>query len=294
MTSLKYLRSYIQEPRLANQVLPLLDLSFPTIVPWLENAKALGSDFFQVSTPFLRFEGDQVVTHLGVIEIPLVIDGRDTIVSDMHAICTHPDFRGRGYSRAVMEEAMEWCAACSAATVLFTGRTFLYERYGFRAVRESRFVARGPWPIGQSKKTPLRTMDLHQPDDLAILRRLLAERAPVSQRLGVIHEHAAFLFNAVNQTLYHAEGSDFIVVMETEDATLRLYDVVARRMPTLAEVMDHVETPIDRVEVYFTPDCLEADFIAEPHVLDGGSYFMVRGDLNFQGQPVMLPRTARY
>lgn len=293
MPALKYLRSYVQEPELANRVLPLLDLSFPTIVPWLENAKILGSDFFQVSTPFLCFEGERLVAHLGVIDIPLMINGHEMVVSDLHAICTHPDFRGRGYSRAIMEEALEWCAVRSAATVLFTGRTFLYERYGFRAVRESRFVARGAWPASGSK-IPLRALNLRQPDDLAILHRLLAERAPVSRRLGVVHERAAFLFNAVNQPLYYAEGSDFVVATETEGTILRLYDVVAKRMPTLAEIMAHGETPIDRVEIYFAPDGLEADFIAEPHVLDGGSYFMVRGDLDINGQSVMLPRMARY
>ncbi len=294
MSALKYLHSYSQEPELAHHVLPLLDRSFPTIVPWLESAKALGSDFFQVSTPFLRFEGDRLVAHLGVIDIPLMVNGHEMVVSDLHAICTHPDFQGRGYSRAVMEEALEWCAARGAATVLFTGRPFLYERYGFRAVRESRFVARGAWPASGPKTIPLRALNLHQPDDLAILHRLLAERAPVSRRLGVIHERAAFLFNAVHQPLYYAEGSDFVVATETEETILRFYDVVAKRMPTLAEIMAHVETPIDRVEVYFTPDGLEADFIAEPHVLDGGSYFMVRGDLDFTGQSVMLSRMARY
>ncbi len=42
----------------------------------MARAEALGFAWTAVSTPFVRIEGERVVGHVGIIELPLVVGGR--------------------------------------------------------------------------------------------------------------------------------------------------------------------------------------------------------------------------
>lgn len=51
---------------------------------------------------------------------------------------------------------------------------------------------------------------------------------------------------------------------------------------------------LNRVEVYFTPDQLDASLSPEPHVVNGDSWLMVRGEFPLWRSELMLPSTARF
>ncbi len=44
----------------------------------------------------------------------------------------------------------------------------------------------------------------------------------------------------------------------------------------------------------FTPDQLDASLSPEPHVVDGDSWLMVRGEFPHRQNDLMLPSTARF
>ncbi len=289
-----YRRSYADEPGLLERVYSLLDLAFPGLSAHARALGPLGLRWDQISTPFLVTNGDQPLAHVGVLEVPMVLDGRERLVGGIHAVCTHPNHRRRGYFRLTMDAALAWCDERYRTTLLIGGYSGLYEPLGFRLVRESRFVA----TVCRSGRTPhrqrLRRLDLDQPADLRILHRLLDERAPVSRRLGVVRERGVFLFTQAKQPMWYAEDLDTILCLEVADATLHLYDLVATRIPTLQEVVDRIDSRLKRVEVYFTPDQLEAQLAPEPHVVDRDSLLMARGEFLRPQDDVMLPGTARF
>ncbi len=94
--------------------------------------------------------------------------------------------------------------------------------------------------------------------------------------------------------MWYAEDLDAILCFKIEDATLRLYDLVAIQIPTLEQVISRIDAPLKRVEVYFTPDQIDAQLAPEPHVVDGDSRLMVRGEFPEPQADLMLPRTARF
>lgn len=289
-----YRRSYADDPGLLEQVFSLLDLAFPGLPAHARALEPLGLRWDQISTPFLVTDGNQPVAHVGVLEVPMILDGCERLVGGIHAVCTKPNHRRRGYFRLAMDEALAWCDERYATALLIGGDSELYEPFGFRLVRESRFVA----PAYRSANTPdrrrLRRLDLDQPADLRLLHRLLDERAPVSRRVGVVRERGVFLFTQATQTMSYAEDLDAILCLKIVDATLRLYDLVAIRIPTLQEVIERINSPLKRVEVYFTPDQLDAPLDPEPHIVDGDSLLMVRGEFPGPQNDVMLPSTARF
>jgi hypothetical protein len=140
----------------------------------------------------------------------------------------------------------------------------------------------------------LRRLELDEQDDLDLLHKLLDQRAPVSRRLGVVRERGVFVFNQANKPLWYVEGLDAVLCVQLTDATLRVYDLVATETPPLQKVIDCIASPFTRVEVYFTPDCLDASLSPEPHVVDGDGWLMARGEFaGWQGD-LMLPCSARF
>jgi hypothetical protein len=238
----------------------------------------------------VRVQGGRVVAHVGVLDVPLVLDSRATHVGGIHAVATLPEHRGKGHMRGLMEEALRWCDA-RYETLILSGDPPLYERYGFRFWQESRFV--GAAPALRAAGRPMRRLEREDPRDLAVLHRLLDTRMPVSTRMGVGPERPIFLFDESLRILHYAEDLDVVVSFVIEGGTLRLYDVVGTRVPPLRSVVERLPAPVERVECYFSPDRLQADLAPEPHVLDGDDTMMVRGPFLPEGTPAMWPRTGR-
>jgi GNAT superfamily N-acetyltransferase len=295
----QFKQSYADNPRLKRQVFHLLEPCFPGITQAEQESLALGHPWEKVSTPFVYFHGEVAITHVGLLELPLVVMGHTVRVGGIHAVGTRPEFRRRGYYRQVMTEVLEYCAPRYDTLLLTTGQPLLYEPFGFRVVQEHIFVAPCPSHGGTQGFRPLQA---HATTDLQILRRLLDRRVPISSILGVAREKAVFSFNARNLPLYYAADLDVIISFVLAGTQLTLFDIVGSQIPALSAILRRFPQPIDHVTTYFSPDRLEADFRAVPHTLidppgalgeAGPDFLMVRGPFAAEERPCMLPRSAR-
>jgi predicted N-acetyltransferase YhbS len=287
----EYRRDYRSDPALLGRVFGLLELAFPGdgLTRREHAARALGCRWDAVSTPFVRFEGDAAVAHVGLLELPLVVSGRERRVGAIHAVATHPERRRRGLYRSLMEEALAHADARYETLVLTTLEPYLYEPFGFRVVGESRFVADCDKP---DTAACMRLLDRDDPRDLALLHRLLEERAPVSNRLGVVREHVVFGFDEAYTPLRYDSNGDLLLIYDVVGTTLRIFDVVAKSIPPLGELVVRVPERVERIEVYFGPDRLGARLEPEPWTLDE-AFFMVRGPFAAEPGSFMIPRSAR-
>jgi predicted N-acetyltransferase YhbS len=286
-----YRRDYASDPELLGRIFDLLELAFPGdgLARRERAARAMGCRWDAISTPFVRFEGDEAVAHVGLLEIPLVVAGLEQRVGGIHAVATHPERRRRGLYRSVMEEALAFADERYETLVLTTLEPHLYEPFGFASVAESRFA--GAWDKAETRERT-RLLDRDDPRDLDLLHRLLEARAPVSRRLGVVREHVVFGFDEAYTPLRYDPEADLLLVYDVAGTTLRLFDVVAKEIPPLAEVVARVAAAVERVEVYFAPDRLGAALEPEPFRLDD-LHFMVRGPFAAEPGSFMLPRSAR-
>ena len=251
------------DPRLA----ALLGRVWPALPAAAARAAALGFRWADVSTPFVRWQGDRAIAHVGVIDLPLVIDGRRVRVGSVHAVCTDPALRGQGHCRALLEEALAFCDARYETVVLTTLIPDLYARFGFRPLPEHGFVRRVASLRAARCDPPLRALSADAPDDVRLLRRLLARRAPVSARVGSL-EGGTVLIVALLLTwgdfsrVHHHEALDVVTVHEVRDRTLLLYDVVGPTLPPLERLTEGIDA--DRVVVLFPPERLGGHFDPEP------------------------------
>lgn len=284
-------RSYREDPKLLTRLVPMLDVVFPGISQTIEGGRALGLEW-ERSTPFVYEIGGEIVSHVGVIEMCFVMDGEEHDVAIVHGVATHPEHRRRGYYRAVMEEALAWCDERYATVVLNTGNPEYYTAFGFRHAAESRFVLEG-YAAPTKTWAPFRPLDYTDSEDVARMRALVEVRTPLSHRLGVVRESQAFVFNTLRRPPHSAQDLDALICLNVEGSTLQLFDVVARELPSLEEIVARVEADIDRIECYFATDRFEAPMAAERHVLFGDEFLMVRGPFPPEGGAFLLPQPAR-
>src|SRR4026209_2744103 len=104
-TSLK--RSFSEDPALSQRLFDLLDSVFPGVREAAQNARDLGASWESVSTPFVCFEQGRPVSHVGVIELSLVLRGSLVKVGSIHGVATDAGCRRRGLFRRAMEAALE-------------------------------------------------------------------------------------------------------------------------------------------------------------------------------------------
>lgn len=284
--------SFSDNPALSERLFDLLDAVFPGVRQVARNARALGASWESVSTPFIHFEQGRAVSHVGVIELSLVLLGQTVTVGSIHGVATHPDVRRRGHFRRLMEEALEYCASRYETLILTTEHPEYFAPFGFRVVSEHLFTVKCDSAGGGDG---FRLLDTRQASDLALLHRLLEARQAVSQVVGVVNEKAVFCFNEGSRLLHYAADLDVIVCMGLEETRLKLFDIVGPKIPPLARVLERIPRRLDEVAICFSADQLAVEAEATPYVLDhdGPSYLMVRGPFAAEGHPFTLQRSVR-
>ncbi|MEZ4650889.1 MAG: GNAT family N-acetyltransferase [Candidatus Eisenbacteria bacterium] len=130
--------SYPDEPELLPRVFALLDVVFPGLSSAAARTAEIGATWESVSRPFVVEEGSRILAHVGLIDLPLVLEGRRTRVGSIHAVATHPDVRRRGLFRRAMEVAEEAFAEYETL-ILSTENPEYYEPFGFRVAQEHEF-----------------------------------------------------------------------------------------------------------------------------------------------------------
>lgn len=292
MNQYHFKRSFSEDPSLSNKLFNLLETAFPGIgiSRAAETGRMLGAAWEDASTPFIRFYNDIAVTHVGVLEIPMQIMGQTVTVGGIHGVCTHPEFRRRGYYREVMTELLDYCASRYDTLMLTTAQPEFYQPFGFRVVKEHIFRTKSDstgWLNG------FRLLNTSDPNDLKLLHRLLETREPVSNIVGILDEKAVFFVNEGTRPLHYAADLDLIVSMEIENTQLKLFDLVAKKICDLDSILERIPQRIEEVITYFSCDRLGGDFQAFSHVFEGDSLLMVRGSFAAEDQQFMLPRSAR-
>ncbi len=282
-------RPYDENPALWPSVLRLLSDAFPGFAEAERLARAHGLDWETASVPFVHEEDGEVVSHVGVLRLPLVVAGRRIAAAGIHAAATRGDRRGRGLANALLAEAVRYAAREHETIVLTAGRPDLYARHGFRVVPEVRFVGRVD--DGVAGRTPVRAFAWEDAEERARLEDLLAMREPVSRRLAANGDRDVFLFDSARARLCWVDDWEGILWLGGPADRPRVIDVIARRVPTWDPIARALPTGTRDVELCFAPDVVGGPFEEAPP--DPEEILMVRGPWPAEGLPVALSPASR-
>lgn len=268
---------YPPDPAFRAATLALLGHAWPRLPEAVACARAWGADWCEHSQPFVESVDGVPVAHVGVMEIPVVIDGQEETLAGVHAVCTHPDHRGRGHFRAAMERAIAFVDARYPRAVLWANDKRIYQHFGFREHAEHTFAG----PLRSGAQARGRRLSLDDDRDRAELREAYERRTPVSARCGSRDPGWLALINlALWRTpplIVALDEPRCIVVYGLAEGTLRLHDVIATAMPTLADLATALGPGFSRVEIGFAPDELGADGLRARAAAEDDDVLMVRG-----------------
>lgn len=257
-------------------VLKLLDEAFPGLKTHILRCEELG--FSWQSRPFFKEERGEILAHIGFLECPFVIEGSWYKAGALHAVCTKASHRGQGLGSQLIQEVLLWAKERYDFLVLFTKIPKFYERFSFQSVTEHRFHLSYRQDRGTKELIPMIS-----PRDRELFLRLFSERESLSnqvwmQDLGAIASlNTLFATYPRHWSLHYSPSLDACLSFELEDKTLHLFDVVARRLPALEEIFDHLPAPIEEIYFYFAPDRLTSAATLEPYSFDG-DVLMVHGN----------------
>lgn len=261
-------------PRFWEPVYALLDEVWPALPARVELAGRLGYPWEGCTHPFAWFEGGRALAHVGVLRHPVRLNGEDRVIAGIHAVCSHPDARGRGLVRRLMEQALRHVDATCDAAKLHTDHPDLYARFGFRVAPVHQFRAARRGSGGSGRVLAPSTA----PADAELLRAAWSARVPVSDRFASRDPGWLVAIDAALQRALDARfvaGAGGIVAARLNGRVLFVDDVFADRLDA-DEVLSWVPWPFDEVVWTFAPDRIDPGAAPEVAPADHGS-FMVRG-----------------
>lgn len=285
--------SYPDDPALRASTLSLLGGIWTRLPAVIAEARTWGVDWTEVSTPFVELVDGRVIAHVGVLELPVVLEGRRQTIAGVHAVCADPEHRRRGHVRAAMERALAWIDARYPTAILWANDPRIYGRFGFTPREESIFYGS---VVGGSTGT-LVPLSLDRLADVELVRARLATRTAVSNWISGDDRGWLSLLDLAlwspRPSLALIPELDCIVVYRVRERFLDLYDVIADRIPTRNEIASRLGQNITAMVSYIGPefDRESPPLIAEPTTLD--DQLMVRGAWPAGERPFALSPIAR-
>lgn len=248
--------------------LNFLEESFPNLkANIVRHCETMG--FQWESQPFFKKKGEGIVSHVGFLDYPILIEGRWYKAGILNAICTKMTERGQGLATELIQEVLHSAKMHYDFVVLFTEIPKFYEKLSFQFIQEYRFHLKCRHPKGSQ---PL--ISLSAPKDVHLFIKCFQNRVPNSNHLWVKDNGNITAFNALFAaypnfwSLYYSPSLNGIFSYQLIDKTLHLFDIIADQIPPLESILAHLPTEIDEIYFYFSPDLLIDQAISEPLLFD--------------------------
>ncbi|MBD8527184.1 GNAT family N-acetyltransferase [Pseudomarimonas arenosa] len=222
-------------------------------------------------------EGDQLLASVGVTRMSMIIHGESIQADQWGAVACHPDHRGRGLSRHVLEAAIKQAGARPIFLYANPNVREFYPRFGFRPLSSYRFR----WNCELEPAAPAATLlDLHSAEQRAQLHNQSTGIAD-SFRLSATHSSRIaswYYANGFARPLRRVESS---LVCAGVNAGVLYIDGWFGARPTdcRATLAALIDQPVRSVEFGFYPDaCLPDKVLSElAAVMEPEADLFVRG-----------------
>lgn len=209
---------------------------------------------------YSAFVDGECVASLCVYPSDMMVGGKEKTGAQLLTVGTLAEYRKRGIQRELWRMAYDWIRSECDFAFLFTDESAagFYEKIGLRRLAEFTDVV--PCPPAAGVAAPSITkLDIDRDDHFALVERLARERTMVSHRLGFHTPNLLlfmFLYVYGGWTCHLAE-SDVVIVAEEKDDRVRIHDIVARDMPSFADLENVlVRFGKTRIEFLFCTDRL--------------------------------------
>ncbi|WP_078551998.1 GNAT family N-acetyltransferase [Bacillus alkalicellulosilyticus] len=208
--------------------------------------------------PFSYAEGDKVIANVSVNLLDFVIQGEEKKAIQIGTVMTHPEYRNRGLSAALMNKVFEEYKDSYDFMYLFANPSVLdfYPKFGFQAVDEYQFSME--YSPSKPVPTAIRKLDTSNTDDLTFIYHIASERFPVSKRFGTINTQGILMFYSIYvfaDDIYFIEDEEAIVIYKVDGKQIDIFDIVSKREVYIENILSKITTSeTTKIVFHYTPD----------------------------------------
>lgn len=246
--------------------------------------------------PYAMTDGKQVAANVSVNLMDMVLNGEQKRYIQLGTVMTAPEFRGKGFSRRLMESVLDdWASRCDGI-YLFANDSVLefYPKFGFRPAVEHQ-VSMNITP----KEGHIRRLDMSDPRDLQTLFSYYKKGNPHSRFAMADNEGllAFYCTGLLKENVYYLPESGAVAIAEPDRGGCLCYDIFSdgreELKSILAILLAKVGSPqASKVVLGFTPK--EPSGEPAPLREEDTTLFLLEGkeDL-FRENRIMFPLLSR-
>lgn len=210
--------------------------------PWINGG------YGQNHIPYTMFDGEMAVANVSCNKMEIMCDGNAVKCIQIGTVMTHPDYRGRGLCRQLMEEVLADFTD-RQCVFLFANKTVtdFYPLFGFEKADYYTFT-KGI----VSKKGDFYRLDMDNPADVALLKRCYNETNPFS-RLQAIKDFDLLMFycsSFMKKRVYYSPAMDAVVIMDTDGNEVTIYDIYCDKNKDIDKIVS-MAVPSTATKVVF-------------------------------------------
>jgi predicted N-acetyltransferase YhbS len=233
----------------------LINQVFPGAKNMISQARELGANWQDASSPFVIEKKGNLIAHLGIVPLTLAFANQTKRVAALHAICVKKEYRRQGYFKQLMKDALETIQLHFDSSILFTEDPHFYEPYGYKIVPQYDFSVT---VNSEGESSDLRPFYLQNPEDLALLKGLYANRVDLFNTFWLQHE-TLFILNSLDMKLFYSKQLDAILIFKGHNFRY-LEDIVSSTPITLQDIVN-VLPKCDELIFQFCP----GEFLSLPY-----------------------------
>jgi len=234
--------------------------------------------------PYVMVENGEVVANVSVNHTNFSLAGEEVPLIQLGTVMTHPDYRGQGLIRRIMEEIEADYAGKVAGMYLFANDEVLdfYPKFGFCRGEERRYTRSG----NESGKRNVEQRSMSDASNRAAFEKAMKHPAGAFPMVG--NEGLVFFYTTsfMSECVWYAPTLDAWAVAELEGDMLMLHAVYGA---TTEEMIAAFGSDVSRVQLGYAPEQTagyEVTLLAEEDCT-----FFVKGDFfaSFQRLQLRIP-----
>ena len=238
--------------------------------------------------PYTLFDKENAVANVSVCPFELLLDGKPRRYLGLYTVMVHPDWRGLGLSRFLMETILRDWEDQYDQVFLFANDSVLdfYPRFGFEQVQEQAFSRILPTQPGRL----IRKLNMACPADRMLLQKQIAAATPLA-RVSIRNLWGMALFQALyGLEFYVCREPDAVLCIEREKGRITLHDCFCAHPLPLNELARMIPAENgDLLTLGFTP-LRSSGWTAAPVQRKDSTTFLLTGRENpFLQQPMLFP-----
>lgn len=240
--------------------------------------------------PYLLLDGDRVVANVSVNIMDFNLSGEPTWPIQIGTVMTHPEYRHKGLSSALMSQVIdEWNDQCDGI-YLFANNEALgfYSKMGFVRGEEVQFARRCPTPNEMEKQK----LNMDSATDRNRLLQLYRKSNPFSA-CSMEHNEGLLMFycaDPLKDSVYYLPQLDAAAVVLYKKSYMVLADVFCDRHVSLEEVLGALALPDTKTVLFgFAPQDVDSCRAAPLRMDDTTLLILSEKENLFSGRDIMLP-----